>query len=225
MGVYRRSDREDGSEAENRAAGRGRTARYSGRRREGWRKRPAEEERPVYTYTEDEEGGRGLIYIGNSAERTPERGTPAPAAPAAAPQDLGSIFDEIEKFVQAAEEEAELANPGPDSAYSKREKVLAMGVPEGLYDEMYEAGYFDGGPPDEEYVNGALKDFYASKLAEKVACGEVDYSDIKGLQRYLRLTADGEADGEPLTENMKEILEYVEGSVASYLRKKQARVG
>ena len=97
------------------------------------------------------------------------------------------VFAEIEAVVNEAEEEAALLNQGPNSSSGKRARVLALGVPEPLYDELYEQGYFDHPNITQEYVREVLMQYYAKDFSSKIIKGEIDFNYVRELTKELQM--------------------------------------
>lgn len=128
-------------------------------------------------------------------------------------ESLDDVFAELESVVNDAEEEAMLVNQGPNSSAGKRARVLSMGVPEQLYDELYERGYFDYPNITKDYVNEVLKSYYAKDMSGKIIKGEIEYSQVRDLIYELKMLKENEdltIDDLKMTEDMQDILRYTD---------------
>ena len=126
---------------------------------------------------------------------------------------MDDVFAELESVVNDAEEEAMLVNQGPNSSAGKRARVLSMGVPEQLYDELYERGYFDYPNITKDYVNEVLKSYYAKDMSGKIIKGEIEYSQVRDLINELKMLKENEdltIDDLKMTEDMQDILRYTD---------------
>ena len=131
-------------------------------------------------------------------------------------KDLDDVFAEIENVVNEAEEEAMLLNQGPNSSAGKREKVLAMGVPEPLYDELYEQGYFDDPGITKEYVRKVLLAYYTKDMAAKILHGDIQYSMLMQLKQELeeyKNSGNTTPSELKLSNDMYEILHYIDSAL------------